>query len=96
LNPLIDQAALPETGALEHPKSGTSAELPLFTRFSGNPILTREEWPYPINSVFNAGAALLPDSVGGVLPSGGYSRMIWHRCRRIGVGTCKYVPVVTL
>jgi predicted GH43/DUF377 family glycosyl hydrolase len=26
-----------------------------------NPILTANNWPYPINSVFNAGATLLPD-----------------------------------
>ncbi len=36
-------------------------ETPLFTRNPGNPILSREHWPYPINSVMNAGAALLPD-----------------------------------
>jgi predicted GH43/DUF377 family glycosyl hydrolase len=30
-------------------------------RYSGNPILSGEEWPYPINSVFNAGAARLAD-----------------------------------
>src|SRR6201997_1829366 len=33
----------------------------LFTRHAGNPILTVSDWPYPINSVFNAGATLLPD-----------------------------------
>jgi len=33
----------------------------LFHRHLGNPILTAEDWPYPINSVFNAGATLLPD-----------------------------------
>ena len=37
------------------------AGTPLFTRFSGNPILTQENWPYPINSVFNAAAVKLPD-----------------------------------
>lgn len=37
----------------------TKTGLPLFTRYSGNPILTQEHWPYPINSVFNAGAAKL-------------------------------------
>ncbi|HEY1207975.1 MAG TPA: glycosidase [Terracidiphilus sp.] len=31
----------------------------LFTRYSGNPILSREVWPYPINSVFNAGVVRL-------------------------------------
>jgi beta-1,2-mannobiose phosphorylase / 1,2-beta-oligomannan phosphorylase len=33
----------------------------LFRRHKLNPILTAADWPYPINSVFNAGAALLPD-----------------------------------
>jgi len=28
-------------------------------RYSGNPILTRQNWPYAINSVFNAGAVRL-------------------------------------
>ena len=36
-------------------------ELPLFTRHAGNPILSRHDWPYPINSVFNAAAVKLPD-----------------------------------
>lgn len=31
----------------------------LFCRYEGNPILTAESWPYPVNSVFNAGAALV-------------------------------------
>jgi predicted GH43/DUF377 family glycosyl hydrolase len=35
--------------------------IPLFARHSGNPILTQENWPYPINSVFNAAAAKLAD-----------------------------------
>lgn len=34
-------------------------EVPLFTRFQGNPILTRKNWPYTVNSVFNAAATLL-------------------------------------
>ncbi len=33
----------------------------LFRRHGGNPILTASDWPYPVNSVFNAGAVLLPD-----------------------------------
>ena len=33
----------------------------LFHRHKLNPILTAADWPYPINSVFNPGAALLPD-----------------------------------
>jgi predicted GH43/DUF377 family glycosyl hydrolase len=35
------------------------SEVSLFTRYRGNPILTRKDWPYPVNSVFNAGATLL-------------------------------------
>jgi len=33
----------------------------LFRRHKLNPILTAKDWPYPINSVFNAGATLLPN-----------------------------------
>jgi predicted GH43/DUF377 family glycosyl hydrolase len=35
--------------------------LELFQRHERNPILTAAQWPYPVNSVFNPGAALLPD-----------------------------------
>ena len=34
---------------------------PLFTRYVANPILTAKDWPYPVNTVFNPGATLLPD-----------------------------------
>src|SRR5437868_15472673 len=34
---------------------------PLLLRHSANPILTSKDWPYPVNSVFNAGATLLED-----------------------------------
>ena len=33
----------------------------LFQRYEHNPILTAAQWPYPVNSVFNPGTALLPD-----------------------------------
>ncbi len=33
----------------------------LFRRHKLNPILSAADWPYPINSVFNPGAVLLPD-----------------------------------
>jgi predicted GH43/DUF377 family glycosyl hydrolase len=33
----------------------------LFRRYQGNPILTASDWPYKVNTVFNAGATLLPD-----------------------------------
>src|SRR5437667_9414410 len=34
---------------------------PLLLRHPSNPILTAKDWPYSINSVFNAGATRLPD-----------------------------------
>ena len=30
-------------------------------RYPGNPLLTAADWSYPVNTVFNAGATLLPD-----------------------------------
>lgn len=33
----------------------------LFRRHPHNPILTAADWPYPVHSVFNPGATLLPD-----------------------------------
>jgi len=33
----------------------------LFKRYGNNPILTADDWSYPINSVFNPGATLLQD-----------------------------------
>jgi len=33
----------------------------LLVRHPGNPILTREDWPYPVNTVFNPGAVHLAD-----------------------------------
>ena len=33
----------------------------LFLRHELNPILTAADWPYPVHSVFNPGATLLPD-----------------------------------
>jgi predicted GH43/DUF377 family glycosyl hydrolase len=45
--------------ALEQLEKHACPDAPLFTRYSGNPILSREDWPYAINSVFNAGATRL-------------------------------------
>jgi predicted GH43/DUF377 family glycosyl hydrolase len=33
----------------------------LFRRGTSNPILTASDWPYPVNSVFNPGATMMPD-----------------------------------
>src|SRR5437870_11399986 len=46
----------------EKPMSLLSTRIePLLLRHPTNPILTGKDWPYPINSVFNAGATLLAD-----------------------------------
>ena len=39
----------------------TGQKVALFTRCQANPILTAKDWPYPANSVFNAGATRLED-----------------------------------
>lgn len=61
MNPITFPAESPEYIALEQAKLQKCVDQPLFTRHSGNPILSRKHWPYRINSVFNAGAVLLPD-----------------------------------
>jgi len=60
LNTIALPAVNPDCGSSEsHVETYTG--LPLFTRYGCNPILTQHNWPYPINSVFNAGVAKLAD-----------------------------------
>jgi predicted GH43/DUF377 family glycosyl hydrolase len=54
-------ATSPKLPAANQLDSQTQANDSLFIRHSGNPILSRKDWPYPVNSVFNAGATLLAD-----------------------------------
>jgi predicted GH43/DUF377 family glycosyl hydrolase len=61
LNPIVLPAVSPESFTLDQQDSKMRANESLFTRHPSNPILSRKDWPYPINSVFNAGATLLPD-----------------------------------
>ena len=61
MNSTISLAETAESIALEQAKLQACIDHPLFTRYSGNPILSREHWPYPINSVFNAGAVQMAD-----------------------------------
>ena len=61
MNSTISLAETAESIALEQAKLQACIDRPLFTRYSGNPILSREHWPYPINSVFNAGAVQMAD-----------------------------------
>jgi predicted GH43/DUF377 family glycosyl hydrolase len=61
LNPNNAQNESSESIALEQAKVRACADLPLLKRYSGNPLLARKDWPYPINSVLNAGVVQLAD-----------------------------------
>ena len=61
MNPTIALPKTFESSTRNERDLAAFPEISLFTRHSNNPILTRQDWPYPINSVFNAGATLLPD-----------------------------------
>lgn len=52
----------------------------LLHRYAGNPILTAADWPYPINTVFNAGATRLPDGTTLLLCRVEDRRGISHFC----------------
>jgi len=54
-SPLID----PAENDAEHTRF--HGQDSLFQRHSSNPILTGKDWPYPVNSVFNAGVVRLED-----------------------------------
>jgi predicted GH43/DUF377 family glycosyl hydrolase len=61
LNPTSTVNSSPSAELKEQKFSQPRNELPLFLRHPGNPILSQKDWPYQINSVFNAGATVLPD-----------------------------------
>lgn len=44
------------------PKSSQATSDTLFTRHPGNPFLAPSRWPYPVNAVMNAGAAVVDGS----------------------------------
>ena len=46
---------------IDGPPRPAAQNLELLHRHPSNPILSCRDWPYPINSVFNAGATLLED-----------------------------------
>ncbi len=61
----------------------TDAEIPgqhLFARSERNPLLTARDWPYPVNSVFNAGATRLPSGDTVLLARVEDMRGISHIC----------------
>ena len=61
MNPTFPPVELSDSMDSAQQRAGACTDQPLFKRYSGNPILSQENWPYPINSVFNAGAVRLPD-----------------------------------
>ena len=61
MNPTNFSSTSQESFNREPQKSVLQEEANLFTRHSGNPILSRQHWPYPVNSVFNAGVTRLVD-----------------------------------
>lgn len=60
MNPIMSPSP-PDQANSPQQESAARVDTPLFTRYSGNPILSRKQWPYPINTVFNAGATRLAD-----------------------------------
>ena len=72
---------------------------PLLRRNAANPILTSKDWPYPINSVFNAGATLLADGTTLLLCRVEDRRGLSHLCAarsRNGVDGWQIDPEPTL
>lgn len=61
MNPIAPPDSSPQAIALEQLKPAAYTDVPSFVRHGRNPILSRDNWPYPINSVFNAGAVRLAD-----------------------------------
>ena len=53
--------AHPRNSAPPHTAVKNQHHAELFTRYARNPLLTAADWPYSVNSVFNAGATLLHD-----------------------------------
>jgi beta-1,4-mannooligosaccharide/beta-1,4-mannosyl-N-acetylglucosamine phosphorylase len=56
----------------------------LFRRYEGNPILTVEDWPYPINSVFNPAAVAIDGEVlllNRVEDHRGFYHLTWARSK---------------
>jgi predicted GH43/DUF377 family glycosyl hydrolase len=61
LNSADALAETPEAVVLRKAKLQAPMNQPLFTRYAGNPILSHNNWPYPVNSVFNPAAVRLDD-----------------------------------
>ncbi|MGC1361813.1 MAG: glycosidase [Silvibacterium sp.] len=51
----------PEPAGIAEEKSHPCVDEALLTRYAGNPILSGKDWPYAVNSVFNAAATRVAD-----------------------------------
>ncbi|MGB6871258.1 MAG: glycosidase, partial [Acidobacteriaceae bacterium] len=59
MTPIFLPSAQPKYDSADQQPRYRDPQLSLFTRHSLNPILSRDNWPYAVNSVFNAGAVRL-------------------------------------
>src|SRR5512146_1503402 len=78
---------------------GKTHDEPLLHRHPSNPILSSKDWPYSVNSVFNAGATLLEDGTTLLLCRVEDRRGISHLCAARsgnGVDGWKVDPTPTL
>src|SRR5437868_3950514 len=72
---------------------------PLLHRHSANPILTSKDWPYPVHTVFNAGATMLADGTTLLLCRVEDRRGLSHLCAARsadGISDWKIDPQPTL
>jgi len=56
----LESAGNPGTTPVAAPTPSAIGPQRLLDRFDGNPLLTGRDWPYTVNTVFNAGAVRLP------------------------------------
>jgi predicted GH43/DUF377 family glycosyl hydrolase len=71
----------------------------LFKRHPSNPLLTAQHWPYGVNTIFNAGATLLPDGTTLLLCRVEDRRGVSHLCAarsRNGIDNWIIDPAPTL
>ncbi len=71
----------------------------LFTRHASNPLLTAREWPYAVNTIFNAGATLLSDGTTLLLCRVEDRRGVSHFCAarsRDGISNWHIDPMPSL
>ncbi len=61
LTSILLPSTQPKYNSANQHSQASDPQLSLFNRYSENPILSRDNWPYAVNSVFNAGAVRLAD-----------------------------------